>query len=861
VTATSPVSFRAHVACIALITGVVFLMFWRVVFLGQTLVDVAALNNQLPWGYSAGPSSYPYNRRDLTDTYVTRDYFVVAAYRDGEAPLWNPYTMAGHPIYADGVTRVASPFLLFYKFFDIPLGYSIARITELLLGAIFMYGFLITLGAGPPGGLMGALVFAFSAHSMLHLTGLGWWGGLMWLPLIFLFIERATSRQRYNWAILAGIILGAQFFCGYLPNQAYYPGAIILAYVFFAYRQSRAAHGRAERWRAYRRGVGMAAVTLLIGFGLGATQWAPMLELLKYSNRRIIGAELGYIYLPPWYAATMFFPNMFGAAYDATALRLFTALGVSHDHILYIGIAALLPLGFVIYARKQVEDGKRRDQIIFFLLLAGVALVLMMAAPLYVRVTRFIPLMQVIRVAVRAGVLFLFAASALVGLGVDLLLRSRTDAVKGFLRIAKRWIAAVGAGLGLVAQSCWIARYTGFAVDQAGSGRLAFARRSAAFLAFQFFRFDPAILIPLALVIGVFWLTRQWAAGRLRREAFLFVLVGLLVADLFWNSGQFNSTFERSRVFPRTQITDLLRTLPAGRVLVTPSDIETNRKAVEETGAQKIIAPPNTLLAYQVPTVTGKNQQFPKWYREFAELIEPQPYMSHVVFDRSQSPLFDLLNVRYIMTHDAAAPLPGCELLRSAEGVSLYENPKVLPRAFAIERALEVTTHEAALDALKAPGFDPRNLAVIETEREQTERAAREKRSLLPPAEAPQGGPARGETGDAAIVEDKRDRVRVECDLAHDAIIVLSDNYYPGWRADIDGQPVDVLRANITMRAVRAPAGHHLITFVFAPGILRLSAYASIASGLAAATGLIVLWARGTGTPGPEGGGHALRQD
>jgi hypothetical protein len=76
----------------------------------------------------------------------------VAAYRDGEFPLWNPYTMAGHPIYADGVTRTLSPFLLFYKFFDVPLGYSLARLFELMLGAVLMYICIVAIGASSNGG-------------------------------------------------------------------------------------------------------------------------------------------------------------------------------------------------------------------------------------------------------------------------------------------------------------------------------------------------------------------------------------------------------------------------------------------------------------------------------------------------------------------------------------------------------------------------------------------------------------------------------------------------------------------------------------------------------------------------------------
>src|SRR5262249_40159978 len=150
----------------------------------------------------------------------------------------------------------------------------------------------------------------------------------------------------------------------------YYPSAIILCYAFFAYRKSCLAKGAGARWRLFRRAGAMALLTLVTGFGVGATQWAPMLELLKYSNRRIIGAELGYIYLPPWYAATLIFPNIFGAAYDAKALTLFTALGVSHDHILYLGVAALLPLGFSVYLLKQIKHDENRNRISFFLLLA-----------------------------------------------------------------------------------------------------------------------------------------------------------------------------------------------------------------------------------------------------------------------------------------------------------------------------------------------------------------------------------------------------------------------------------------------------------------------------------------------------------
>lgn len=831
-------SLSKHVLHIAIIVAAIVVLFWRVFFLGETLVDVNTLNNQLPWGYSAGQSNYPYNRRDLTDTYVTRDYFVVAAYRDGEFPLWNPYTMAGHPIYADGVTRTLSPFLLFYKFLDVPLGYSVARITELVCAAVLMYIFLVAIGASARGALMGSLVFGFSAHSMLHLTGLGWWGGLMWLPAILLFADRAIKRKSYVQAVLAGVCLAMQFFCGYLPNQIYYVGAVGFYYLFFTVVARRSGRERSVAANV----IALMLVTLAVGLALSATQWVPSLELLSYSNRKIVGSELGYVYLPPWYSATLVFPKLFGTAYDANMLKLFTALGVSHDHILYLGIAALAPIGFCLYWLKPTKgkrddgetgrlgDAAMRDRVVCFSWLVAISLVIMMAAPLYVPVTRYIPILQVIRVAVRAGVLFLFAAAVLAAFGTDLLFNSNSDLLKRFVKVGRRLAIAAACFVLLATVGGYVARLTGFAIDSAERGRVAFIRRSASALSAQFTQPNLNILIPLALLVAAAVLLWALSERRLAARSVYISLIALLLIDLAWNSNQFDHTFDRSRVFPKTEITDLLHTLPPGRVLVAPSDLDTNRSISAGGSAEKIIAPPNTLLPYQIATVAGKNQQFPKWYREFASLIETQPNLSHVVFDQNQSPFFDLLNVRYVMTHESALPIAGYELLRTAEGVSLYENKNALQRVFFANGLIEVSSPAESLTAMRSPQFQPATQTVIETDPGSSSPRVQSE----PPESQAQN------IGAASIVTENRNGVLVVTDNTRDGVLVLSDNYYPGWSAAVDGAPVIIFRANHTMRAVKVPAGHHMVSFVFMPATFFKSMYISGAFAVLILLALIV---------------------
>ena len=74
----------------------------------------------------------------------------------------------------------------------------------------------------------------------------------------------AIVRSSYTQAAIAGLFFAAQFFCGYLPNQIYYAGAIGLCYLFFAARSWRRLDGR-DRSKTVKRQLAMMIVTLAVG--------------------------------------------------------------------------------------------------------------------------------------------------------------------------------------------------------------------------------------------------------------------------------------------------------------------------------------------------------------------------------------------------------------------------------------------------------------------------------------------------------------------------------------------------------------------------------------------------------------------
>jgi hypothetical protein len=85
--------------------------------------------------------------------------------------------------------------------------------------------------------------------------------------------------------------------------------------------------------------------------------------------------------------------------------------------------------------------------------------------------------------------------------------------------------------------------------------------------------------------------------------------------------------------------------------------------------------------------------------------------------------------------------------------------------------------------------------------------------------------------------------VRVEAESAGEATLVIADAWWPGWRATVDGRPSDIYPADALVRAVRWPAGRHVLEMRYDPPEVRYGAVLSVL-GIALTGGAAYAWRR-----------------
>jgi hypothetical protein len=312
-------------------------------------------------------------------------------------------------------------------------------------------------------------------------------------------------------------------------------------------------------------------------------------------------------------------------------------------------------------------------------------------------------------------------------------------------------------------------------------------------------------------------------------------LVGLSLIDLVAGHSDLNPSAPAALYRHRPELADRLP--PSSRVYVY--DYHLTDRALRYLGRAVAYLPKRiprswsfaegralALQAYFVPSTAGRFGARGAFEIDYHGLYSPWLQKLTVLLRQAEaSPthlrLLQLGGVDYVVAlHRAGfedlAPFAQIDSFLT-DPVRVFSVPATLERSFAVGGA-RIAAGADPVQVLLAPELDPRKEVLLDAGEEV----------VAPPRFS----------GRSRIVEERADRLRLEAELSSPGWAVLLDSYDDGWHASVDGKGQLSLRANLLFRAVRVPAGQHVIEWRYRPRGLVAGLTLAVATAVAAATAL-----------------------
>ena len=726
------------------------------------------------WPWLTGQVTIPWDAKGQFHQFAA---FLAQSLARGESPFWNPYVFLGHPQIADPQSLIfAPPFLLLALFAPDPSFRAVDTFTLLMLlfgaGGVLLYG--RDRGWHAAAGVVAAFAFMFGAAAGWRIQHVGQILSLAYLPWALVMLDRAILRASIPCGALSGFF-AAMMLLG--PDQVAFLGAFALLVLALG-RLSQLPGG----WAEFRR----AAPPLLAGAVVGAVVvTVPTLFVLAFaddSNRAMISLDDAYLgSMHPSSLLTFGISNLYGtigpgedywgapSRHWPYIVKSYLARNMAN---VYMGV---LPAIGIVALLASPAGWSRRKAVIALSFLAMIAYALGRYTPVFHLFYTFIPGTDLFRRPADSLFLAGTMGAYLAGYGIDRLLRpgARLDP---FQRVALAAMALMCLGGG-ISMAIWL-------------GKLA--------------QVWPVIALAGLSALAGFGLLRLAQAPRLAASPLLVtaLIAGAMTADFRWNLRPNDSTGLLPREYGALKPNTRNETVAYLKAIVVQQGDRRDRVELTALGFEW----PNLGMVHRLENTLGYNPLRLGYFSKATGAGDHAAGFDQHVFSKLfpsyRSPLANLMGLRFVVLgvpidkvdrSMATDPLP--MVFRSLHGY-VYENKEALPRVF-VARSAVVADPDAIIASGEWPSTDFRALSSVEA----TEAAL--------PKDAP---PAT-----ATLERYRNTRIDIRVEAPGGGLLVLNDVWHPWWQAEVDGNPVPVLRTNAIFRGVVLPPGAKRVTFVFRP--------------------------------------------
>ncbi len=635
----------------ALVLAAAIGLFFPGALAGGVMLPADILYRFDPWRAYAPADFRPHNPNlgDVIDAMYPNVVLITQGWSAGRWPLWNPHTAGGVPLGTLITSGAFYPLNLLYVLLPVEAAFGPHAMLRLFIAGWFTYLFLRALDLDRGPALLGGVAYALCGWQV---AWLGWPQTYVsvWLPAVLWAVERLvrTGRAAYVAALALAIAL---LLLGGFPSVAAY--GLAVAGLWAGFRLLPALASRLGRRRAALRLAGL-GLGVALGLVIGSPQVPTTLENLRESGYEAWRVQerafyAGY-HLPLVSAAALVVPRYYG---DDAGLPFWGPVNATET----AGYAGVLP--WLLVPAALLARRRRREALFFALLAAGALSVVYGLGPLPALVSR-LPVFNT-SAGTRLLIVLDYALAVLAALGAEALLRgpARGRLVAG----------AVGAALGMVGLVAavdvfWSALPDPRAYLESTLGLLMQLPQEpphpiAAVPAGDSYQAANLLALAAGLLAGI---GAIGLAGRQRRPALgAALLIGVLYAELWWHGSAVNTVLSPADLPPEPPMLARLR-----------AEAAVERFRVLNLGT--------TLLA-NVPSVGGIDDvgghttaQTGR-YAALLRLIDPgvddrRRHGTRLTFGdsaRLDTPLLDLLGVRYVAGPPATCGGPGRTLARQDE--------------------------------------------------------------------------------------------------------------------------------------------------------------------------------------------------
>ncbi|MDO8657168.1 MAG: YfhO family protein [Candidatus Levybacteria bacterium] len=316
----------------------------------------------------------------------------------------------------------------------------------------------------------------------------------------------------------------------------------------------------------------------------------------------------------------------------------------------------------------------------------------------------------------------------------------------------------------------------------------------------------------------------SWPLKKWQTQA---IICGFIIIDLFVFGKNYAAGIDASLFLKKPKSVEIiLKDKDLFRIWSTSQYLESPYQSLGwKTNINPLITiheaiPPNSNVFYKIESFSDRG-----WFEGGLSLKRRNNLERYLMGQETDmfklGKILGLSNVKYLLTfseiQNSEFPLLKNIDLGKEFGIKLniYKNSQVMPRVFYTPEAKVIPRENELFKELTSPSFYPVKTVLLEKNPKKVTYSFNGAVDDF------------GKKNKIKIESYKNNEVIIKTDFKDPGFLVLSDSFYPGWKAKIDGKEKEILSANYLFRAIEMEKGKHEVRFFYDPLSFKIGALIS----------------------------------